>query len=119
MNTIKNQYFSLIFFTDKTNKMKLTNRVKGTMLRLNEGTEPLILHDEDNECTHYQCGCNIAENDNEEVIYYICSKHLAEEKLMKNFFTDSYDSFFGKPIVQAAIITAFMWLLFFTKILIP
>ena len=95
--------------------MKLTNKVKGIMLRLNEDHEPLILNDEDNECTHYKCGCNIAENDNGQVSYYVCKEHVETEKLMKHFSAEDYENFWGKPLVQAAIITTLLLLIFFSK----
>ena len=95
--------------------MKFTERVKRAMLCLNENAEPQILHDDENECTHYNCGCSVTENDNNQVTYYICMSHAQEEKLMKNFTPQDYESFFGKPLVQAAIITVLILLIFFSR----
>ena len=96
--------------------MKLTEKVKGVMLCLNEGTEPLILHDEDNENTHYECGCSVAENDNGQVDYFICMSHVENHKLMKNFTSNDLNDFFNKPIVHAAVAVILIIIILFSGI---
>lgn len=95
--------------------MKFTEKVKGVMMRLNENAEPVISHDEENECTHYGCGCSVTENDNEQVTYYICVLHSREDKLMKNFTPQDFENFWGNSWVQAAIITSLLLLIYFSR----